>query len=239
MARSNLDRHVLITRVWGFARSKGAMKYRRKFLRFGILIELAQSVATAQVQPHDTNLPDVFYFTQREYVVAEDAGEAIVRIHWISGGRDMYGRINYETVDQSALAGSDYKSVRGTVEFFDYTNNIPVRIPIIMDEENETDETVFLKLTSAGYYSEPRGNAVLRITNVRVGPRLKVAWSADDTVNIFWPDDGINRVLEKSTTPSSAVWTVVATPASSVGGVFSVNDVRSGPAGFYRLRKLD
>ena len=216
------------------------MKYTQLSSVLGLgMLMLARNTIGAQVEPHDTNLPDTFYFTQQEYVVAENAGEAIVRVHWISGGRDMSGVVDYETVDETAAAGSDYKPVRGTLYFFGYTNDIPIRVPIVVDEENEDDEIVRLRLIPNGSHSKPVGNSVLRITNVRAGPRLKITFAADASANISWPDDGVNRVLEKSTSPSGGDWTLLAAPTASVEGAFSVSDFRSGVAGFYRLRKAD
>ena len=198
---------------------------------------LVVTSALAQVTPHDTVVPNRFEFMQSEYVVAEDASNAVISVRFDPGHRGIYGSVRYETADGTATAGEDYTAVSNILNFSGWGPR-SFNVPIVLDSLVEGDQTVQLRLLP-GWKTDvgPQSTAVLRITNVRPPLKLHIASAGDGTLTLSWPDDGITRLLEKCDTPRGTDWTVVTASPKSVAGRLSVTDGPAARAAFYRLRK--
>ena len=213
------------------------MKHRGTCLLLVLCASMLAPCGVSATGRPNSDPRDNFYFAS-QYRVSEDVGEVLVRVGWIPYPGNTNGWVLFRTLDGSALAGFDFISVSRTLYFSPATNIVSVPVRIILDQYNEEEEYLSLNL-AAGYSSMQAVWAPLRITNVRVGPKLTLAFADDGSLSISWRDDGITRVLEKATTPSSGDWIIVNTPPFSGGGFLSVSDGASGSAGFYRLRKVD
>ncbi len=115
----------------------------------------------ADPRQQDTTVPNRFAFSQSEYVVAEDATKAIITILFYPGNRGMSGSVGYTTENGTAIAGEDYFHSEGSL-YFPGPAPLSFSVPVILDEVDEGDQIVTLRL--AGPDSP---TATLRITNVR------------------------------------------------------------------------
>lgn len=203
-----------------------------------LLVLLAASVH-GDVTQQDTVGPNRFEFTQAEYVVAEDAGHAVIWVRFNPGHRGISGAVAYRTEDGTAIADEDYLPVAASLSFSGWANR-SFNVPIVWDSLDESDQTVHLRLLP-GWKTEvgPQATATLRITNVRPPLKLALAAAGDGTLTISWPDDGVARLLEKCDTPFGGNWTVVTNAPAAAAGRLSVTETQSSRATFYRLRKPD
>lgn len=96
----------------------------------------------------DDELPPQLAFTPANYSAAEDAGSVTVTI---TRGVNTSGtvKVNYATVNGTALAGSDYTPVSGTLTFADGETSKTVTVNIIDDNVYEPAETFRLHLSGA------------------------------------------------------------------------------------------
>ena len=112
---------------------------------------------TSEFSPCDSsNAIGNLQFSIATYNVLEDVGAALITVvrH---GGTEGALSVDYNTVDGTAIAGSDYTAVSGTFNFVDGETSKTFTIPIADDGVSEPNETVKLVLT--GFTDlETRGN---------------------------------------------------------------------------------
>ena len=84
-------------------------------------------------------------FTSTTYSVAEDGGSATITVV-LSGPSTNVVSVGYQTQDGTALAGSDYNSVSGTLVFPIGETVKTFNVPIIDDTKTENSEELTLKL---------------------------------------------------------------------------------------------
>jgi len=96
---------------------------------------------------------DVFMWTNF-YAVGEDRGSVTLSLYRTSG---VIGEISidYETVDGTAVAGSDYEERRGTLVFSNSVTTRTLSIPLLDDAAPEDEESFSIRLYN------PQGGAVL------------------------------------------------------------------------------
>lgn len=213
-------------------------KYTTSFvaLFMGTFGLFAQS-ASSKITPKDTTSPNQFSFTSAEYVVTEDATNAVVTVSFYPGNRGWSGVVNYSTSDGTAIAGQDYTHTSGTLSF----NYVPYQtftIPIHMDSEDEGEETINLTLWQDGAYIS-QSNAVVRIQNAKPLPKIQIRPATGGSLSISWADNGVSYVVEKSNNFQGDTWTQVSSPVTKNSGNCSLVDSINGELGFYRLRKDD
>ena len=102
-----------------------------------------------------------FQFLQAAYTVQEDVITATITVARVGGVFGAVG-VNYATSDGTAVAGSDYTAVSGTLSFADGETSKTFTIPITADTVAEGDETVNLTL------SNPTGGATMGTPNTAV-----------------------------------------------------------------------
>ena len=109
--------------------------------------------------------PGELKFDEDSFEVFEETGVAVVTVER-SRGEDGLVTVQYATADGSAIAGSDYTAVSGTLEWGPGDGgDRTFEIPILDDGDAEGTETIHLTL------SDPTGGAVLddeRATSVVV-----------------------------------------------------------------------
>jgi hypothetical protein len=118
------------------------------------------------VRQQDTTVPNRFEFSQAEYVVAENATNAVITVIFHPGNRSVTGSAGYRTENGTATAGQDYVHVEGGLSFNGWAPR-SFSVPIIWDDADEGDQTVVLHLGGGASQS----TAILRITNVPPPPR--------------------------------------------------------------------
>ncbi|MGI0486842.1 Calx-beta domain-containing protein [Pantanalinema rosaneae CENA516] len=73
--------------------------------------------------------------------------------------------VNYATADDTALAGSDYTAVTGSLTFAPGETSQTIRVPILGDDLVEADETFFVNLTDPTNASITTAQGIGTITN--------------------------------------------------------------------------
>lgn len=102
---------------------------------------------TSEFSPCDsTNTAGSLQFSSASYYVLEDVGNAVITVTRAGGTKGTLS-INYSTADGTAVAGSDYTAVAGTLVFADGETSHTFTIPIANDLVSEPDETVNLSLS--------------------------------------------------------------------------------------------
>jgi len=94
--------------------------------------------------------PGELKFNEDSFEVLEEAGTALVVVER-SRGEDGMVTVQYSTADGSAVEGSDYTGVSGTLQWGpgDGSNRV-FQIPILDDDEAEGAETIQLTLSNPG-----------------------------------------------------------------------------------------
>ena len=93
-------------------------------------------------------------FSAPQYAIAEDGGSATITVRR-EGFLNTVVSVQFTTVSDSASAGSDYTTAKGTLTFNAMEDSKTVQVPVIDDAFPEDDEIVGLYLNSL------TGNAVL------------------------------------------------------------------------------
>ena len=141
--------------------------------------------------------------------------------------------VNYQTVNGSATAGSDYTARSGVLTFLAGETGHTVSVPILNDSLVEGDETFTLELSSASTNSAT-ATATIQDDDVGSGPACgEPVWdSAVDRAVFIWNDCGTNNWKLRFTGGGSPVLlnftgSVQSTQAISGFAPFSVesNDV--------------
>jgi len=101
-------------------------------------------------------------FSAAEFSATESAGNALVKVKR-SGDLSVTSRIDYATVNATAISGSDYIYVSGTLTFEPGQTELTIAVPMINDDLMEgTDESFLVRLfnpsdgTSLGKLHESR-----------------------------------------------------------------------------------
>ena len=126
------------------AAEEGATRYR---IRFGLKDPVAISVADARAQEGAGATLD--------FEVSLDRGP----------GRLVPISVNYTTVNGTAAAGSDYTATSGTLTFEHGEMAKTVSVPVLEDSNNEDEETLVLRLSSAAEARISDGEATGTITD--------------------------------------------------------------------------
>ena len=113
-------------------------------------------------------------FSAATYSVVEGAVNATITVAR-SGPTASAVSINYSVSDGSATAGSDYKTVSGTLSLGAGVSSKTFVVPILHDTVDESNETVNLALSgpTGGALLGPRSTGVLTITDNDAGGALR------------------------------------------------------------------
>lgn len=100
-----------------------------------------------------------------------DAGaRAVSFVVTLAGNTSQTVTVDYATADGTATAGSDYAATAGHLVFPPGTTTQTIDVPVIGDTNVETDETLFLNLSSSVSATIADAQAVGTITNDDVAP---------------------------------------------------------------------
>ena len=73
----------------------------------------SMKVATISIRDNDTGP----YFAASTYPVAEDVGSVLIQVNWVIVDTDESQTVDYVTLDETAVAGTDYEAANGTLVF--------------------------------------------------------------------------------------------------------------------------
>lgn len=157
----------------------------------------SQHMAMLVIEDNEPVAPGVFQFSQDEYEVAENGGDATITVERTSGSIGTV-TVDYVVVAKSATKGIDFIETSGRLTFRDGEAVQTFSIPVLNDNQVEADETVELRLvnaesTPAGAQIGSVGTAILTIKNDDTNPVGKLHFnSSSATVN---EDDGSIEVI--------------------------------------------
>src|SRR5207248_9092355 len=106
-----------------------------------------QSAATLPIQ--QTDLPGGLPFSASTYSVGEKAGSATVTVTR-TGGSVAPASVHYATSDGTAIAGSNYTSVSGTLSFAAGQTTATFGVPVLDDGQSNGDTSLTLTLSAPG-----------------------------------------------------------------------------------------
>jgi hypothetical protein len=155
-------RHRVALQRHSSARRDNAIMNSKATLWFaGLLLVVSVNSSLGDPSQQDTTVPNRFEFSSAEYVIAENATNAVITVLFYPGNRSMTGSAGFRTEDGTAVAGEDYLHVEGILSF---SGGAPrsFSVPIIWDKLDEGDQTVLLRLGGGASQS----TATLRIMNV-------------------------------------------------------------------------
>jgi len=148
--------------------------------------------------------------------------------------------VDYQTIDGTANAGSDYAARAGTLRFEAGVTNLQLSVPVFGDSVPEMDESFWVLL------SDPSG-AVLGVNQMRgtivnddTLPLLAfsgVNWAGGDLHLQFPTISGRVYRVERSLDLTTPSWSVIADGIQGTGGSINITDSAApeNPQAFYRL----
>ena len=106
------------------------------------------STATVTIQSDEVPVPGTVRMVTSTVTVGEAAGPAVVSVERVTGS-DGAVAIDYATTAGTAIAGSDYTSTSGTLNWADGdTANKTITVPVTNDTAYEADETLAVTLSN-------------------------------------------------------------------------------------------
>jgi hypothetical protein len=109
----------------------------------------------------------------------------------LSGNSNPPVSVNYSTANGTALAGSDYQAVSGTLTFKKGETSKSMVVPVIGDRLHETDETFFVNLNSPTNGVIADGHGVATIVDDE--PRISIGRAFATEGNDGTTGDGFQR----------------------------------------------
>lgn len=110
--------------------------------------DLGLAAATLTIKDNDVAQPGRLQLSAPSYNVGEGEGRAVITVTR-EGGSNVPVTVNYMTSDGTAIAGSDYREISGTLSFAVGVTSQSITIPIFDDNLLEGDENIIVTLTSA------------------------------------------------------------------------------------------
>ena len=112
-------------------------------------VTLAPSRATVTITDTDID-PVVIGFDPASYRVAENAGSVALTVKLLSGSLTETVTLLYKTSDGAAIAVEDYDLTTGAITLSSGDSEETIRVPIIDDSTDETDEMFMVELSVVG-----------------------------------------------------------------------------------------
>jgi hypothetical protein len=192
--------------------------------------------AFAQITPQDTTGPNIFYFPSETWFASVNATSVTVEVSFYPGNRSWSGSVNYRTEDGTAVAGTDYTPVAGTLTWSGPTVRSFV-VPL-QPSTSLVDRTLTVRLLATETNCVlTRDHATLVLP--AVPPALSIASGQDRTVRLSWPTIYTNYMIETAsgTTTDPGAWSSFTGSPALVNDEFVVEFVPDQPSRLFRLRK--
>jgi hypothetical protein len=155
------------------------------------------------------NNPGTLAFSNTAYSTAENGSSATITVARI-GGTTGAVSVSYATTDGTAVAGSDYTSVSGTLSWTDGESaNKTFTIPITNDGAREPDETVTITLSNTTGSATP-GTATATLTITDDDPVFTLIFSGGGTSIAGTSGTALTTTLSASGGTGPYTWTLVS-----------------------------
>ncbi|MEL7059148.1 MAG: Calx-beta domain-containing protein [Acidobacteriota bacterium] len=130
---------------------------------------------------------------QREGDVAADAGSAAFAIRLLDAPVGFSTAIDFETIDLTAVSGSDYTRVQGTATLSNTEPIHIVEVPFIGDTREETDESFVLRISTKEQVQIDDDAGVAVILDDDAGAQIEA--SINDTSVVEGTGDDVEAVF--------------------------------------------
>ena len=191
----------------------------------------------AAVSNSSYETPAYIDFELGEYTVSEEATEISVVVHRTGEFRESF-TLHYETLEETASQGRDYKGTGGTLVFKPMESFKTIKVGILSDDLEEAVETFRIQLSS----TEPkaffvRDSATISIQDAPAAPPvLKVRTGAPGSIILSW-SGGDNCLLERASGLKGSKWEPVEAEVTMNGSECEVAQAATGQVYLYRLRR--
>lgn len=188
---------------------------------------------------NDQTVPGALQFSSAAYQVSEDAGLATIAV-LRTGGQAGGVSVHFATGGGSAVPGTDYVPVSGTLTFNAGESVKTFTIPVLNDLILDGDKTVGLQLSqpAGGAFLGPRSSALLTILNVNslvvTNTRDAGPGSLRQAILTANANPGANRIT--FAIPGSGPFTIV--PDSALPDVIDPASIDATTQPGYRGRPL-
>jgi solute carrier family 8 (sodium/calcium exchanger) len=109
-----------------------------------IQAQIEEKKAEAEIVVHEEGI----YFNPPEFTVVESCGTCYINVNRYGGSLYDEVKVDYETLDGSAVAGDDYDAAKGTLVFSPGETEKAIPINILDDDVFELDEHFYCKLSN-------------------------------------------------------------------------------------------
>lgn len=191
----------------------------------------------AGTSPYSHETPAYIDFQLSEWTVSENASEVEIVVIRTGEFREKF-TLHYETVEETATQGRDYKGTGGTIIFQPMETFKSIKVGILQDDQEEGDESFFILLSS----EEPKAFFVRQVAPViikedRALPVLKVRPGESGTSKIVLSWSGsADCVLERASSLKGAQWEEVQAEVVMNGNECEIHQPISNPLFLYRLK---
>jgi hypothetical protein len=207
-------------------------------LTLAALFASSLGIHAADFKALDYETPAYVDLEFSEIRVNEPAGTVAINIVR-TGDFRRTTTVEYQTIEDDASEGQDYKGAGGTLVFKPGEGFKTIVVDILRDDAEESTETFRFELST----SDPqcmlmRSSAVVMIEDAPVPPsqpKLQIASAGNGKILLSW--DGENScALERTSSPTSGNWEHVECSPTVDGARYEVLQPLGGKLYFYRLR---
>jgi hypothetical protein len=200
------------------------------------LIFLSASLSAADFKANGYETPAYVDIEFGELRVNEPAGTITINL-FRSGDFRQTTTVEYQTSENEASEGKDYKGSGGTITFRPGEAFKTIVLEILADDETEAPESFIFELTSAGPNTVlGRASAMIWIDDAAPGisqPSLEIATAPNNQILLAW--SGHATDIERSSNPATG-WEKVECSPTVDGDRCEVIQPVTSTFYFYRLR---
>jgi hypothetical protein len=201
------------------------------------LTALPNYLHAADFKASDYETPAYVDLELSEVRVNEPAGTVAINIIRTGDFRQTT-TIEYQTIEDEASEGQDYKGAGGTLVFRPGEGFKTVVLEILKDDQEEAPETFRFEISS----SDPKAMLMRTSTAITIEdapapisqPKLQIASAGNGKILLSW-EGSQTCTLERTTTPGSGNWERVECSPEISGNRSQVLQPVGGKLFFYRL----
>ena len=196
--------------------------------------------SNGQVSSEGYDTPPIIDFEMTEMTVAENATNVEIYL-FRTGEFRTITRVDYQTVEDSASEGDDYRASGGTVVFAPGEGFKVLSIPIVADEVIESTETFRVELSC----SNPDVILVHNSTTVNIqdtsapplsNPRLNIQQVDNNTILLSWPKTSPSYVLESAPACAKGNWSALSEAPEAKDSTYELRQPLTNSFAYFRLR---
>jgi hypothetical protein len=193
--------------------------------------------SNAQMHALDYETPAYLDFEFSEVQVDEGDVSVLINVYRFGDFRQIT-RVDFATEEGTANEGNDYKVTGGTLVFQPGEGMKQLSIPLVPDEDNESDETFRVVLSNASPGSLITRDSISVMIKDAPGPistpKLEIAAAGPGKVAVFWEGDP-TYTLQRAT-GAGCTWETVSSKPTVTGTHCEVIEETGAVVYVYRLR---